>query len=56
MGRAGILASIAEALAKARISIFAISTYDTDYVMVKNQKVDDAVRAFKAAGHQVRID
>lgn len=51
----GILASIAE-LAKARISIFAISTYDTDYVMVKQDKVDIAIKVLKAAGHMVRID
>jgi uncharacterized protein len=52
----GILDAIAEPLAKARISIFAISTYDTDYVMVKSEKVDEAIKVLKAVGHQVRID
>jgi len=52
----GILASVADPLAKAGISIFAISTYNTDYVLVKNEKVDEAVKALKAAGHNVRID
>ena len=49
----GILASIAEPLAEAGLSIFAISTYDTDYVLVKGRDLDTAVRALKRAGHQV---
>ncbi len=43
-------------LAKGRISIFAISTYDTDYVMVKGEKLEEAVKVLSAAGHNVRID
>ncbi|AOS44053.1 hypothetical protein Verru16b_01114 [Lacunisphaera limnophila] len=50
----GILASIATPLAKAGVSIFAISTYDTDYVLVKNEKVQDAMTALRAAGHTVK--
>jgi virginiamycin B lyase len=50
----GILVSVAKPLADAGISIFAISTYDTDYVMVKEQNVEKAVRALSAAGHQVQ--
>ena len=52
-GLTGILASIAVALAEAGISIFALSTYDTDYVMVKEENVEVAVRALEAAGHRV---
>jgi hypothetical protein len=40
----GILASMAEPLAKAEISIFPISTFDTDYPMVKEDKLESAVR------------
>jgi len=36
------------------VSIFAISTYDTDYVMVKNENVERAVHALTAAGHRVK--
>lgn len=39
-GLTGILASIATPLAKAKISIFAISTFDTDYVLVKEEQID----------------
>ncbi len=50
----GILASIAGPLANAGISIFAISTFDTDYVMVKNEKAEEAIRVLTKAGHVVR--
>ena len=53
-GLTGILASVATPLANAGISIFAISTYDTDYVMVKGDKVDAAVRVLGEAGHTIR--
>src|SRR5437868_9276804 len=44
----GVLASVLEPLAKARVSIFAVSTYDTDYVMVKEKSL--AKSAEGAAG------
>jgi hypothetical protein len=50
----GILASIAGPLADAHVSVFALSTYDTDYVMVKERDLDQAARALEAAGHRVR--
>lgn len=52
-GLTGILASIAEPLAAARIPIFALSTYDTDYVLVRESDVDAAVTALRHAGHAV---
>lgn len=39
-GLTGILASIANPLAKAKISIFAVSTFDTDYILVKDDQID----------------
>lgn len=39
----GILASISTILAQKGISIFAISTYDTDYILVKNNDIDNAI-------------
>lgn len=47
----GILAGISGALGKAGISIFAISTFDTDYILVKEKRLDDAVQALKEAGY-----
>jgi len=49
----GILASVLQPLAAARISIFALSTYDTDAVLVPQGALDAAVDALSAAGHRV---
>jgi hypothetical protein len=49
----GILASVLDPLARAEVSIFAISTFDTDYVFVKNQQFQAAVTALSAAGHSI---
>lgn len=49
----GILAAIAEPLAEAGLSIFAISTFDTDYVLVKGRDLAAAVAALARAGHQL---
>ena len=49
----GILASVAEPLAEAGVSIFALSTYDTDYVLVKEEGMNLATSALVERGHQV---
>ena len=49
-GLTGILASIANPLADAGISIFALSTFDTDYVMVKADRLPSAEQALRDAG------
>lgn len=52
-GLTGILASLAAPLAAAEIPIFALSTFDTDYVMVKAEHLDRATEVLRAAGHRV---
>lgn len=52
----GVLASIANPLAEAQLAIFAISTYDTDYVLVKGADLDAAVMALTQAGHQIELE
>jgi len=52
-GLTGILASVAGPLAEAGVSIFAVSTFDTDYLMIKEENVERAIAALGAAGHQV---
>ncbi|WP_394190530.1 ACT domain-containing protein [Pseudoalteromonas atlantica] len=49
----GIMANISGVLASASISIFALSTYDTDYVLVKKQRIDDAIKTLKKDGYTV---
>lgn len=52
-GLTGVLASLLEPLARAKVSIFALSTFDTDYILVKAAQADTAARALEAAGHTV---
>jgi len=47
----GVLVAFASPLASQGISIFAVSTFDTDYVLVKADRVDRAIDALVAAGH-----
>ena len=49
----GVLAALAVPLAAAGVSIFAVSTYDTDHVLVRSERLADAVAALRAAGHTV---
>jgi uncharacterized protein len=49
----GILASLVNPLAEARVNIFAFSTYDTDYLLVPAVRMDEALSALEAAGHRV---
>jgi len=48
----GVLASFLQPLAEAQIPIFAISTFDTDYVLIKRENLEQAVATLGAAGHE----
>jgi hypothetical protein len=53
----GVLSSLATPLARAGVSIFVVSTYDSDYLLVKSAIFELAVEALSAAGHSVqRVD
>lgn len=52
-GLTGVLAEISSVLANSEISLFAISTYDTDYILVKGDTLDEAISALAIAGHDV---
>jgi hypothetical protein len=49
----GVLASLATPLAEAGVTIFAVSTFDTDYVLVKDGQFEKAIAALREAGHRV---
>ncbi len=49
----GILADLTGTLAKAGISVFAVSTFDTDYLLVKDASVKAARDALTLAGHKI---
>ena len=49
----GILANISTLLAKAHISIFALSTYDTDYILVKSEQIKKSISALALGGYEI---
>ena len=49
----GILSKIAEILAQNSISIFAISTYNTDYVLIKKENYQKALDILKHSGYKI---
>ncbi|MEL7467004.1 MAG: ACT domain-containing protein [Pseudomonadota bacterium] len=51
----GIVAALSRALAEAEIGIFVISTYDTDYILVKEENAQAATRAWRADGHAITV-
>ena len=52
----GIVAALSRALADARIGIFVISTYETDYILVKQTDADAAIAAWSRDGHEILKD
>jgi hypothetical protein len=49
----GILASLTASLAEVGISLFAVSTFDTDYLLVKEKDFEAALNALRRQGHVV---
>ena len=47
----GVMASVAAPLAQAGISLLAMATYDTDYVLVREGACERAIATLRAAGH-----
>mgnify|MGYP000166845926 CR=1 FL=1 len=52
----GVLAGLSAPLARADISIFAVSTYDTDYLLVRATDLDRACSALRAEGHTLNVE
>ncbi len=53
-GVIGVLAALAVPLAEAGISIFVVSSYDTDHLLLRDEYLQRAVEALEQAGHSVR--
>ena len=49
----GILSRLSAVLAEAGIGIFAVSTYNTDYILVKEKDLDRALDMLAAAGYEI---
>jgi len=50
----GVLAALTAPLAEARVAVFALSTFDTDYLLVKDERLAQAVEALARAGCRVK--
>ncbi len=50
----GILAKISKVLADNGIGLFVVSTFNTDYILVKEAQLEDALRVLAEAGYQIR--
>jgi uncharacterized protein len=53
LSEVGVLAALAAPLSEAAISIFVISAYDTDYLLINDQQCDAAISALQNEGHRV---
>ena len=53
-GLIGIIARIAHILAEIEISIFVVSTYDTDYVLIKEECFDTGIQELNRKGYIVK--
>ncbi len=51
----GVLTSLANPLAQAQINLFAVSTFDTDYLLVKGYNLERACDVLRQAGMQIEI-
>ena len=51
----GVLKSLLDPLAEAEISVFAISTFDTDYLLVRESKLEAAIKSFQSRGYDVNL-
>ncbi|CAF4408479.1 unnamed protein product, partial [Adineta steineri] len=51
----GILTSVLNPLAKAEVGILAISTFDTDYVLIKDINLQTGIDVLKQSGHTINV-
>ncbi len=49
----GIVAGLTTPLAEAGLPVFVVSTFDTDYLLVRSDRLDAAIEALREAGHVV---
>jgi hypothetical protein len=54
LDQTGVAAAFTRVLADAGVALFVISTYDTDYVLVRDTTLEQASTALRAAGYTVR--
>ena len=55
LDQVGVISALSLPLAEAGISIFVISSYDTDYLLIRERKVEEAVSILTGYGHHVTL-
>ena len=53
LSEVGVLAALSASLAASDVSVFVISTFDTDYLLVNEKQLTAAIAALQSAGHTV---
>jgi hypothetical protein len=53
LSQIGIIADISSLLKENRIPIFTISTYNTDYILIKNQHIEKMLSILENSGHKI---
>jgi hypothetical protein len=51
----GVMASLAAPLADAKVSLFTVATYDTDYILVRAGDLERGIEALRSAGHRIAM-
>ena len=51
----GVISTLAMPLAAKQIPVFSISTHDTDYMLVREDQLEDAIDVLRRAGHQFNM-
>ena len=54
LSEVGVLASLTAPLAEAKVSLFVVSTFDTDYLLVTQEQLTSAIVALERAGHSIQ--
>ncbi len=55
LSEVGVLAALSPSLAAAKVSLFAISTFDTDYLLINETQLAAAIAALRNAGHHIEL-
>lgn len=51
----GILSGISAVLSEAKLSLFAISTYNTDYILIKESALTKSISVLENAGYEIKF-
>lgn len=52
-GVVGVIANLSKTMAEAGISVIPLSSFDTDWILVRSERAQDAARAWQSSGHRI---